>query len=699
MQFGQRPYSFEKLPSLHHDLELLRAKPPLGRIMGDREVKRRLAAILAADVAGYTRLVEQDTDGTVEAWKAARDDVIKPLVAEKSGQIIKFTGDGFLVEFSSVQDAVTCAIAMQGKLASSHLKFRMGINVGDITDDGSDVHGEGVNIAARIEALAEPAGISISGDVYSQVRNRIDFAVHDLGEQTVKHIARPIRVYQIILGDDAGANTRGTAAWRFQSSRTKAVAAAFASLILVGGALSWQFWNQRAEHTSIGEMAFQLPKKPSIAVLSFANMSGDQAHTYFGDGIAEDIITDLSKIASLFVISRNSAFFYKGKVVKISKIAEELGVRYVLEGSVRLMGDQVRINAQLIDATTGGHLWADRYDGVLANVFELQDKVTANIVSALALNLTNSERDQLRGFDTTNIAARDAFQKGWELYRQTTPEKNAIAVKYFKQALELDPNYERAHAASSMAYIKGCGWGWAEELGISGGSSEKMAQYHLSKTDINTVPLSNVAASQFSLYMNRQHEGQISAARAVALDPNEAEGHLAMAWALITAGRPEDGILSVQRAIRLDPRHANYYASALGMAYFAMDELERAADVLTRAWRENKSSQQLIAPLAATYAHLGMRREAREVLGKYATDKMAQSDLISNSLPYKWSAADHRVVKRMYDGVDLGALPQEITLDTLIENLIAETDSNHQETVKKIGWFGRQAKAAVPALI
>jgi adenylate cyclase len=320
--------------------------------MADSPDRRRLAAVLAADVAGYTRLMEQDTDGTVAAWKAARDDVIEPIVADHAGRIVKLTGDGFLVEFPAVQDAVKCAIALQEGLAASTLDFRMGVNLGDIVDDGHDIHGEGVNIAARIEALADAGGISISGSVHEQVRNRIDAAYEDRGEHEVKHVSAPVRVYAIrLVSSDSEKLTEATPP--------------------------------------------PLPDKPSVAVLPFDNMSGDPEQNYFADGITEDIITEISKIDALFVISRNSTFTYKGKTAKAQDICRDLGVRHVVEGSVRKSGDRVRVTAQLIDGKSGGHIWAERFDRALVDIFAVQDEITEQIVRALEVNLVDEARARL----------------------------------------------------------------------------------------------------------------------------------------------------------------------------------------------------------------------------------------------------------------------------------------------------------------
>ena len=299
---------------------------------------KRLSAILIADVAGYTRLIEQDTDGTVAAWQAARAEVIDPAIAEHAGRVVKLTGDGFLAEFPTVLQA---AISMQEQFANSPLEFRMGVNLGDIVDDGDDIHGEGVNIAARIEGLAEPGGICISGGVYDQVRNRIEHGFEDMGEHVVKHVSAPVRVYglQVEIAESGPAQMKPS--------------------------------------------DLPLPDKPSIAVLPFENMSGDPEQQYFSDGITEDIITDLSKASGLFVIARNSVFTYRGRAVKVQDVSRDLGVRYVLEGSVRKAGNRVRVTAQLIDGSSGGHLWAERYDRDLTDIFEVQDAVTQQIVAAL----------------------------------------------------------------------------------------------------------------------------------------------------------------------------------------------------------------------------------------------------------------------------------------------------------------------------
>ncbi len=391
--------------------------------MAEREVQRRLAAILAADVAGYTRLMEDDTDGTVAAWQNAREDIIKPQVDSHSGKIVKFTGDGFLVEFPTVQNAVKCAIALQDDLNSNRLDFRMGVNLGDIVDDGEDIHGEGVNVAARIEALADVGGISISGSVYEQIRNRIDVHYEDCGEHNVKNVSAPVRVFAIRQKSAGKDVTTETADKQPSAIRKTALIASIAVVIAVaGGVFVWQPWVPEIELASVERKAISLPDKPSIAVLPFLNLSDDPNQEYFVDGMTEDLITDLAKIKSLFVIARNTVFTYKGKSVVVPDVARELGIKYVLEGSVRRVGDVVRINAQLIDGKSGAHIWAERYDGKLANIFVMQDKVMSEIVAQLKITLTPDEKTRQNKKDTNKPEAYDAYLRGWQFYRRHTPE-------------------------------------------------------------------------------------------------------------------------------------------------------------------------------------------------------------------------------------------------------------------------------------
>lgn len=386
--------------------------------MGDRPVQRRLAAVLAADVAGYTRLMEQDTDGTVAAWQAAREEVVKPRVAECSGKIVKLTGDGFLVELPTIQDAVSCAIAMQADLADSTLDFRMGVNLGDIVDDGEDIHGEGVNIAARLEALADPGGICLSGEAHALVRNRVEVEYRDLGEHEVKHVTHPIRVYAI----GAAAEPEAADAASTDSSNV------------------------------------------SIAVLPFDNFSGDAVQDYFADGVTEDIITELARWKEFSVIARNSSFVYKGQAVKIQQVAADLGVNFVLEGSVRKGGNRARITAQLIDAATGHHVWADRVDQSGEDLFALQDAVTGKIVESLGGDLGALRRGQY-GLACSKPSAKleeyDYFLRGHQVFYGFTRESMSQARDIWLEGLERFPDSGLLRIKVGWTLVFEAIFGWA----------------------------------------------------------------------------------------------------------------------------------------------------------------------------------------------------------------------------------------------
>ncbi|MBT5353235.1 MAG: tetratricopeptide repeat protein [Rhodospirillales bacterium] len=555
--------------------------------------QRRLAAILAADVAGYTQLVEQDTDDTVAAWKAARDDVIKPRVGEKSGHMIKFTGDGFLVEFPSVQDAVDCAIALQEELASSSLDFRMGINVGDITDDGGDVHGEGVNIAARLEALADPGGICISGDVYNQVRNRIDADFKDMGEQEMKHISQPVRVYAI-------------------ASMSKGMLEPSTSTVLA------------------------LPEKPSIAVLPFDNMSNDPDQEFFADGISEDVITQLSNFESLFVIARNSSFAFKGQSIDIKDIGEKLGVRYVVEGSVRKAGNRVRITAQLIDATTDQHVWAERYDRDLEDIFVLQDEVTIAIVAAIEPHLASTERQRAKLIPPENLGAWESYQRGlWHLY-QYTAEDSSQAKVFFRRAISLDPNFSSAYAglAFDLYYDNTLGFASDRERILSEAFDAGKQAIQLDQNN----PYAYVALGRV-LTARQEHETAIANCDlALTLNPSYASAHFGRAHSLWHLGRPEEAIVSHDRAMRYSPRDPLMWAfmASKAIALILLNRYEEALEWARKGQQQPQNAVWTYMPEVSALALLGRIDEAKIALERVYTIKPdAAISFVDQALPFE----------------------------------------------------------------
>jgi adenylate cyclase len=674
-------------------------------------MERRLAAILAADVVGYARLMEQDEADTFERLRAHREELFEPEIEKRHGRIFKLMGDGLLAEFASVVDAVECAVVLQREMASRNqglpdvrrIEVRIGINLGDVIVEGEDRHGEGVNMAARLQQLAEPGGICVARNVHDQVKNKLNLHFRDLGDHTVKNIAEAVRVFCVLL--DGVKEPRGTPRnWHGKRHPSRVAASAIVLMLLAaGGTIAWlRPWQPDIKPASIDRMAFPLPDKPSVAVLPFTNMSADPEQEYFADGMTDDLITDLSKVSSLFVIARNSSFAYKGRKIEMRQVAEGLGVRYVVEGSVRRAGDTVRVNAQLVDTITGGHVWAERYDGSVADIFAVQDTIVREITEALALNLSEGEQKEIARGETTNIQAREAFQKGWEHQLRFTAVDNAKAAEHFKRAAELDPEYGRAYAALGIVYVRGCQWRWNKELGMSTGQANSTAIQYLSEAEKRESSLTAVAASQIDLYNSRHEKALTEAARAIALDPNDPEAHVAMALSLITTDKPEAGLKFIETALRLNPSHPTYYVLAHGLAYFALNDLERAASVLSEALVRNPDAVELAPLLAATYALLGRRSDARAALLQWqpnASQFQLQSLAKSYHFPYPWAQDESAAEERLVDGLYVAGLPLDITVATLVDFLQQEDSPERRIAIRDLGRFRRTAADAVPALI
>jgi TolB-like protein/class 3 adenylate cyclase/Flp pilus assembly protein TadD len=637
-------------------------------------VERRLAAILAADVVGYSRLMGKDEAATLAALKAHRAELIDPKAAQYNGRTIKLMGDGALMEFPSVVEAVAFAVEVQLAMRARNtdlpedrqIRYRIGINIGDIIVEDDDIYGDGVNIAARLESLAEPGGICVRRNVRNQVRDKLDLDYEDRGEIEVKNIARPIRVFSVVLDDKAEALVTPVLVTPVVAApietghrRRLAIAAVLVlGLVAAGGLAWWQPWAPDVEPASLERMAFPLPEKPSIAVLPFTNMSDDPNQDYFADGMTEDLITDLSKLSGLFVIARNSSFSYKGQQVKVRQVAEELGVRYVLEGSVRLSDDQVRINAQLIDATTGGHLWAERYDGYLTDVFVLQDKVTGSIVAALALNLTEGEA-RLQSHKETDVPeAYDAFLQGWEYYQRFSADDFVKAISYFEKAVELDPEYGRAYAALASVYWESVRQGdpWTSKVSpdaanfMSFTTSRVNAERYVELAMKNPSPLAHRVASAMSWDYRQFDDAIAEAEQAVALDPNEPDGHIALAWAMIFSGRAQEALAAVERAMRLDPQRPGDYMYVLGMAQIGLDQHQDAVTALQRAHERSPEFLDVNIPLAAAYVHLGRHEEARVALKRYTQVWRTFANNVDGVLGW-WPFKREVDVRRFGDGL------------------------------------------------
>ncbi len=545
---------------------------------------RRLAAIVLLDVVGYSRLMGADDSGTLATLKAHRRELIDPKIAEHDGRIVKTTGDGLLLEFSSVVDAVRCAVDVQRGMAErnaelpaeSRIQFRIGINVGDIISDSNDIYGDGVNVAARLEALAEPGGIFVSRNVYDQVRDKLHFRFEDLGEQTVKNIARPIGIHRIDLAGDAEA-----AIARPASSHT----------------------NPKASDSD----------RPTLAVLPFTNMSGDPEQEYFADGISEDIITGLSRLRWFFVIARNSSFTYKGKAVDVKRVARELGVRYVLEGSVRKGGNRVRITAQLIDASTGNHLWADRYDGDLTDVFALQDEITTKVVAAIEPKLLEAEGIRSQSRSPEDIDAWDMLIRANSLFWRLTTAEGEAAISILQRAVQRYPDYAPAHSMLAfMLLVSGYVGCNVMEPQVKQASPFAARAAELDDSD----PWAHLALGFLAFAMRRTDEAAEEFQHALDLNPNFAAAHGYLGWALAFDGRADQAIAHLELAIRLsphDPQNA-IFNTGIAVVHYLSGRFAEAVSFGRKALQQRSGFTASNRICVASLAQAGQIDEARAAL-------------------------------------------------------------------------------------
>jgi len=540
---------------------------------------RRLAAILAADVAGYSRLIGADESGTLTRLKAIRAELIDPTIAAQNGRLVKTTGDGLLVEFSSVVDALRCATEVQAGMAERNgtvpadkrIQFRIGINMGDIVVEDGDIFGDGVNVAARLEGLAEPGGICVSARVQEDAAGKLELAFEDMGEQALRNIARPVRAYRVATGPVSAP--------------------------------------AQQPH------ALALPDKPSIAVLPFANMSADPDQEFFADGIAEDIITALSRYPFLFVISRNSSFTYKGRAVDVKAVGSELGVRYVLEGSLRKSGNRVRVTAQLVDAETGNHIWAERYDRDLVDIFTVQDEITEAVTIAVAPAIRNAELQRAARKPTESLDAWAAYQRGLWHFFKLTPEDNILAQGFFQQAIDVDPTFAGGYRGLAMAYGQAVTDFRARTPIEAHSSAESLARRAIALDPADAEAHSTLAGVK--LYARGDYEGALAEAqRALALSPNLASAHGTLAQTLIFSGQPEEGLVALERSIRLDPhnRMPQVRLNLLTLGLYFSRKYEASAEVAKRALRLNPEYPLTYRWLAAALGQLGRTAEAKEAL-------------------------------------------------------------------------------------
>ena len=576
--------------------------------MDERPVDRKLAAILSADVEGYSRLMGDDEVATVRAITEYRA-VIASMVAARGGRVVDAPGDNVLAEFASVVDAVQSAVDIQRELGSRNaalpptrrMRFRIGINLGDVIVEGDRLYGDGVNIAARLESLADGGGICLSGTAYDQIEGKLPFGYEFKGEHSVKNITRPVRVYRLHLDPSAAPGPRA----RARSRLLKPVAAAVAILVLLGAA-GWVGWRWLRPPESAG---LPLPDRPSVAVLPFSNLSQDPSQEYFSDGVTEDLITGLSKVSGLFVIARNSVFTYKGKAVKVRDVGRDLGVRYVLEGGVQRSGSRVRITAQLVDATTGYHIWAERYDREVNDIFALQDEVTQRIVSAMAVKLTEAEKRRLGRPPTGNPEAYDLVLRGHEERRLTTRAGNAEARRLFVKALDLDPNYAAAYLGLAWTHLQSWQFMWSTDReGLE--RARELAERAIALNE--SLVGAHHVLGQIYLWMKQHDRAIAEAQQAVALAPNDADGYETLAETLCWSGRPEECIQAIRHAMRLNPHYPYFYDWTLGHGYYLTGQRQQALDSFARALKGNPNFLPAHAYRGVLFTELGRMNEARE---------------------------------------------------------------------------------------
>jgi TolB-like protein/class 3 adenylate cyclase/Tfp pilus assembly protein PilF len=603
-------------------------------------VARHLAAILAADIAGYGRLMGEDEEGTLAALRTWRREIADPRIREHRGRIVKTTGDGFLVEFASVVDAVHCAVEMQRVMAKRNagipvdrrIEFRIGINLGDIISEGRDIYGDGVNIAARLEALAEPAGICISRVVRDQIRDKLPYVFEDMGEQQVKNIARPVRAYAMSARAVAAtapspppsASVRGRIA-----RRSVAIAASAAAAVVAIAIVGWWAWSghglpavalqpppEAAAPAAAARSTDSAPRL-SIVVLPLENLSRDPDQEYFADGITENLTTDLSRISGSFVIARNTAFTYKGKSFDVKQVGRDLGVHYVLEGSVQRLGDRVQVSVQLIDSDSGAHVWADRFDTDRRNLVEAQSEITGRLARTLNLELVQAVGRRIEQERAVNPDARDLIMRGWAIYQRTQATvSREEARRAFEQALRIDPSSYDAKLGIAAVLVVSLAMESSEQPAEDEAKAEALLSELLTR-DANRTQL-HVTTALLRRVQNRLPESRIEWERAIALDPNHAAAIGQLGVTLIYLGDPAAAIPLEQKRIRLNPNDPNIALAywSLGLAHLLLSHLDDAIDFLTKARAANPQIFYIHLDIAAAMALKGYLDDAHAALAE-----------------------------------------------------------------------------------
>lgn len=604
-------------------------------------MERRLAAVLAADVVGYSRLVREDEAETLAVVRAHREQVIEPRVAAHKGRIVKLMGDGLLIEFASAVEAVLCAVEIQhmlehwqsGALNDREIRYRIGINIGDIVVEDGDIHGDGVNVAARLEGLADAGGICIARNVFDQVKDKLDLTIEHLGARQVKNIAEPLHVYRVVLDETSAALVLPMSSVRpVRRLRVGMAALAAVALAAVGAVLWQQPWTAVPEPAAESQAGPALPGKPSIAVLAFENLNADASQAFISDGLSENIIIALSRFSDFFVIDRNSSFYYRDRPVKIDQLAAELGVRYVVSGSVQIAGDTLRATAQLVDAKSGKHLWAESYDRSLQDVFAIQDEITRMIAATLKENIELAEQDRVWREPTENLGAYEYRKRAQEQWFEFTRESNIRAEQLSEKAIALDPGYSGAYIELAWAHINGYRWGWSE--GRSREESLDLAFFNARKA-LELDPY-NFKAHWVLANATTQSGNLAKAAalydRAIGLNPNSAALLADSIDPLVYGGRAPEAVERMRSAMRLNPHYPDWYLWNLGWAqYFA----QQYAEALASIEQMNELPNELRRTLAPVLLNLNRPDDARAVIAEFLENRPDYSIEEAGTAPFE----------------------------------------------------------------
>ena len=649
--------------------------------MNEPRVQRRLAAILAADVAGYSRMMAQDEKGTLERLKKLRLDIMDPQIAKHNGRLVKLMGDGALVEFSSVVEALECAVSIQQEIGASpdrspdggpdaspgaqRICLRIGINLGEVIVEGDDIYGDGVNIASRLEGLAGTGDIVISASAYDQVRGKVPLAFEDLGDQQVKNMPEPVRCYRVMLEREARAGALDQTPRQEARKRPTIILALGAmGLAAVIGAAAW--WLTAPTPSGQPEVTVQedsapppapegpsATDRPSIVVVPFDNLSGSEEQSYFADGITESLITDLSRVSGLLVIARNTSFTLKDQPIDLDLIAEELGVRYVLEGSIQKAGTRVRINANLIDALSGYQIWAEKLDRELVDLFALQDEITGKIIDALEVQLTQEERKVMATAYTTSLEAYDLYLRAWQQYWEYNDQSRVLARSLLNRALQKDPNFARAMALLAMTYTSQVG----ASLDESDQDLDRAQALAAKAVKLDPqLPQVHWVLGLVHMFRKEYEQAETSTRKAIELDPNFADAYALLCWILQYSGEGERGLEFMETALRLNPRAPFPYLSAEAETYFSLGRYQDAISTSEVALRRNPTAQRLRLFIAASKALAGDVSAAEwEVEELLLLEPALNLGAVDDIAPYR----DPEVLERLKQGLRLAGLPGE----------------------------------------